>query len=256
MTYKINSALKNIRKQKGVSINELFEKTGVSRSFLTNLDNNGYIPTFDKLGKIANVLNVPLESLLQISVVSDSLEFKPLGMVYHRNDAKKAKLTALIELDQDKLRFAGIVTFNFLKNNDSEIIINTELPNNSDVINKIDNSKLLNKISQTSFYNQEDFFTAFYKLHLEDQQKIALDFMQGLNGFLIERELVKTIDSTTGQGLDYTYKLSWFKTWYFILASDNHNKNIADLLGAGGFLKNTPLKIKLQNQLATSDYFE
>ena len=56
--------IKGIRKKKGISIRELSKKTNISRSYLSELENNKKInPTLQSLLKIASALNVNVKDL-------------------------------------------------------------------------------------------------------------------------------------------------------------------------------------------------
>lgn len=145
MQYKTEFNLKNIKDSQGISLNKLHKETGVSHDFLTALDKNKLVPTFDKLEKIANALNVPIENLVQFVPVSDSLDLNFLGAVYHKNDNNKAKITALMELDKERLRFAGIMIFELTKSNDHSFIINVKLPLNIDISQVTDSPAFLRK---------------------------------------------------------------------------------------------------------------
>lgn len=51
------------RRKKGYTQKDLAEKTGLSRSFISQIENDSNSPSDDSLFKIANVLNVSIESL-------------------------------------------------------------------------------------------------------------------------------------------------------------------------------------------------
>lgn len=56
--------IKGIRKKKGISIRELSKITNISRSYLSELENNKKInPTLQSLIKIASALNVNVKDL-------------------------------------------------------------------------------------------------------------------------------------------------------------------------------------------------
>lgn len=59
--------IKRIRKEKGISQEELSEKSGVSRPTISNLENNpDAVTTTDTLQKIAMALNVKVSDFLCI----------------------------------------------------------------------------------------------------------------------------------------------------------------------------------------------
>jgi transcriptional regulator with XRE-family HTH domain len=52
--------LKEIIKEKGVSLVSLYEKTGIEKGNLSNIINNKKNPTIETLEKIANALEIPV----------------------------------------------------------------------------------------------------------------------------------------------------------------------------------------------------
>ena len=55
----------NIRKEKGVSLNQLAKLTGISSSTLRNYENQKQSPRMDRLEKIAIALEVAIEDLFE-----------------------------------------------------------------------------------------------------------------------------------------------------------------------------------------------
>lgn len=262
LKYKTISNLKNIRNDQGVSINQLYKQTGISHDFLTNLDNNGLIPALDKIERIADALHVPVEKLIHFAPVNDSISLTLLGAVYHTNDDhNKAKITALMELNKDKQRYAGIVVFDVIKSNIHDYTINATLSQSPDIVQNIDNTTMLSKIGQTTYFDQSDFFSAFYSLSSADHQTLVPDIAQSLNGFLIARGFVKTfIDLNAKQGFNYSYRLSWCKLWNFVFESHNEKYKIKDLISETKeplvyTFKNTPLKLTKQAPIENNDLY-
>lgn len=60
----IGSAIRTIRKQKQITIMQLCEGTGLSKGFISNVENNKTSPSIATLESIADYLNVPLPYLL------------------------------------------------------------------------------------------------------------------------------------------------------------------------------------------------
>jgi transcriptional regulator with XRE-family HTH domain len=58
-------ALKNIRVEKGMTMDNLSEKTGVSQKHISNIENKKAIPTFDTLRKLAAGLDVDIELIVK-----------------------------------------------------------------------------------------------------------------------------------------------------------------------------------------------
>ena len=65
----IGNNISSIRKQRGFKLSELSEKTGISKSYLSNIERNlKQNPSIHVMERIAAVLNVDLKSLLKISI--------------------------------------------------------------------------------------------------------------------------------------------------------------------------------------------
>ena len=66
--------IKNIRESKNISLKELSEETGVSKSYLFELENNKRLNvTLDKLYKISTVLDVNVKDLFYTSLDIETL---------------------------------------------------------------------------------------------------------------------------------------------------------------------------------------
>lgn len=76
------------RRKKGMTQKELAEKTGLSRSFISQIENNTNTPSNDSLFKIAEVLGISVESL------------KDIGKIYVKDeDTEIIKLLIDLTLD-------------------------------------------------------------------------------------------------------------------------------------------------------------
>ena len=60
----IGSTIRSIRKRKKLTIAEMSEGTGLSKGFISNMENNNTSPSINTLETVANFLNVPLTYLL------------------------------------------------------------------------------------------------------------------------------------------------------------------------------------------------
>jgi transcriptional regulator with XRE-family HTH domain len=58
-----NKKVELLRAEKGLSLKGLAEKSGLSQSTMTRLSNNTITPRLDTIGKIAKVLDVPVQEL-------------------------------------------------------------------------------------------------------------------------------------------------------------------------------------------------
>ena len=66
MNEKILEEIKYCRKQNGITLDELSNKTGISKAYLSRLENGGRVnPSLKILGKIANALQVELALLIK-----------------------------------------------------------------------------------------------------------------------------------------------------------------------------------------------
>jgi XRE family transcriptional regulator of biofilm formation len=64
----IGNNISALRKQRGLTLSELSERTGVSKSYLSNIERNlKQNPSIHVVEKIANVLKVDLKVLLKIA---------------------------------------------------------------------------------------------------------------------------------------------------------------------------------------------
>jgi transcriptional regulator with XRE-family HTH domain len=60
----IGSKIRAIRKKKNITIAQMCEKTGLSKGFISNVENNNTSPSISTLQTIANFLEIPLSYLL------------------------------------------------------------------------------------------------------------------------------------------------------------------------------------------------
>ncbi len=64
----IGNNISSIRKQRGFTLSELSERTGISKSYLSNIERNlKQNPSIHVMEKIASVLKVDLKTLLKIA---------------------------------------------------------------------------------------------------------------------------------------------------------------------------------------------
>ena len=63
---KVIILLKDIRKSKGLSLRQLEEMTGISKSHLNNIELNDKEPTISVLVKIARALEVDIKELYKV----------------------------------------------------------------------------------------------------------------------------------------------------------------------------------------------
>lgn len=66
----IKSNLKSIRKEKGITVRQLAELSGCSRTYISDIENNHKIPTIYTLCLLAVALGVKPEELYSYEVVT------------------------------------------------------------------------------------------------------------------------------------------------------------------------------------------
>lgn len=69
--------IKNVREKEDISLKELSKKTNISKSYLSDLENNKkFNVSLDKLYKIANALNVNIKDLFYTTLDIEKLRKK------------------------------------------------------------------------------------------------------------------------------------------------------------------------------------
>ncbi|MDD4565370.1 MAG: helix-turn-helix transcriptional regulator [Eubacteriales bacterium] len=58
--------IKELRKQRGLSQQDLSDKSNVPQTTISDIELNKVIPSIEKVVRIAKALNVPLEELLKV----------------------------------------------------------------------------------------------------------------------------------------------------------------------------------------------
>lgn len=70
----IGTAIKLCRDRKNLTLSELSEKSGLSTSYISLLENNKRDPNLSKVESIASALNIPLSILLFLSEEKEKIE--------------------------------------------------------------------------------------------------------------------------------------------------------------------------------------
>ncbi|SKB00045.1 DNA-binding transcriptional regulator, XRE-family HTH domain [Caloramator quimbayensis] len=81
----IGNSIKYHRKIKGMTQQELADKSSISRSYLADVERNRYNPSIETLQKIAEALGVSVEDLFKSKLVAE----KPLKKWDEEYDSKK-----------------------------------------------------------------------------------------------------------------------------------------------------------------------
>lgn len=93
--------IKNIRESKKISLNKLSEKTGISKSYLHELENNKkFNVTLDKLYKIAKVLDVNIKDLFYTALDLEFLRKELHNRInkYGLNSKETLEISEVIDL--------------------------------------------------------------------------------------------------------------------------------------------------------------
>ena len=67
----IGDEIRKKRKKLKITQTELAEKTGVCRNYISDLENNRYMPSVKTLAKISKVLNLDINFLVEMSEIQD-----------------------------------------------------------------------------------------------------------------------------------------------------------------------------------------
>lgn len=67
----IGDEIRKKRKKLKITQTELAEKTGVCRNYISDLENNRYMPSVKTLAKISKVLNLDINFLIEVSEIQD-----------------------------------------------------------------------------------------------------------------------------------------------------------------------------------------
>ena len=67
----IGNKIKEKRKNLGLTQSELAEKVGLSRNYISELENNRYVPSVRTLTRLARVLKMNLNFLKELSEIQD-----------------------------------------------------------------------------------------------------------------------------------------------------------------------------------------
>ncbi|PYP90834.1 MAG: hypothetical protein DMG65_10010 [Candidatus Angelobacter sp. Gp1-AA117] len=74
----LGDRIREVREERGWTLEKLAEKTGLSRSFLSEVENNKATPSAESVLKISNALGVSLDYLLKGEIGKEERERKPV----------------------------------------------------------------------------------------------------------------------------------------------------------------------------------
>lgn len=69
----IGSTIKKLRKRKGIQQNELAERSGISQTYLSQIENGSRSATLETLEKVCEALNIPLSIISFLSLDVNSV---------------------------------------------------------------------------------------------------------------------------------------------------------------------------------------
>ncbi|GEM59315.1 transcriptional regulator [Flavobacterium columnare] len=97
----LGDKITNLRKQKNLSQGDLADKIGVSRDAIGKYERNDIMPTADKAKKIADILGITLDFLMndkpQDDTVFDSDVIYRMEELQKLPEAEKEKINAIID---------------------------------------------------------------------------------------------------------------------------------------------------------------
>ena len=88
----IGTAIKNLRKNKGLTQKVLAEKCGVSANAMNQIEKNASFPHKNTIDKICDVLEIPVSYLLFFSISEDDIPDEKKIVFNSLNDAVKSVL--------------------------------------------------------------------------------------------------------------------------------------------------------------------
>lgn len=93
--------IKRIREKQNISIRKLSQLTGLSRTYLSNLENNKRVnPTLSSLSAISSVLNVDVKELFYSDIELDKLKEEMYDRIdkYGINSPETLEISQIIDL--------------------------------------------------------------------------------------------------------------------------------------------------------------
>ncbi|QDA30238.1 helix-turn-helix domain-containing protein [Paenibacillus polymyxa] len=95
MNFNLGMRMKSIRKGKGVTIDELHERTGIARANLSRWETNKSTPTLDSLKRWAEGLNIDLEEIFFIELAAEEVFL--VSSFRNLNNSDKLHIVSLIK---------------------------------------------------------------------------------------------------------------------------------------------------------------
>lgn len=99
----VGEVIRNRRKSLGLSVQQLSEMAGISKSYLDYIESGTRKPSFEILAKIADALGISKEYLIKLSLTETYLEFKQAeepGAKYSDPDSQFLENTMMVKEDR------------------------------------------------------------------------------------------------------------------------------------------------------------
>lgn len=93
----IGTAIKKIRKEKGIGQREIAEKCNISVNALSQIETNATFPQKGTIQKISEVLNVPVSYILFLSISDEDIPESKREAFNYLNSAVKSILLDSLE---------------------------------------------------------------------------------------------------------------------------------------------------------------
>ncbi|MCM3115702.1 helix-turn-helix domain-containing protein [Neobacillus sp. MER 74] len=98
----LGGKLQFIRKQKGITIEDLAAKSGISKSSIDRIEKNGQSPTIQKLLKLTECLEIRIEDLIS----ENELEIELMELLWQAKKLTKQEVRKVVDMlqvfDQEK----------------------------------------------------------------------------------------------------------------------------------------------------------
>ncbi|MGU8816845.1 helix-turn-helix domain-containing protein [Clostridium perfringens] len=132
----IDYRLQKLRKKRKLTQKALAEMTGISRSYLSDIEHNRYNPSFDTIEALATSLKLDLKSFFDDTLLEEDYYLKPLN-----EELEYERFEEIEELSENEIVEKQII------NNDLNITYKTGSLSKKEILNiKVDLEKTLNNL--------------------------------------------------------------------------------------------------------------
>ncbi|HAT4208809.1 TPA: helix-turn-helix transcriptional regulator [Clostridium perfringens] len=132
----IGYRLQKLRKKRKLTQKALAEMTGISRSYLSDIEHNRYNPSFDTIEALATALKLDLKSFFDDTLLEEDYYLKPLN-----EELEDERFEEIEVLSENEIVEKQII------NNDLNITYKTGSLSKKEILNiKVDLEKTLNNL--------------------------------------------------------------------------------------------------------------